>query len=157
MGACCLVIESFTMTDRDKLLERLRLIEALYEGGATPGERAAAAAARERVRARLATLEPRDPPVEYRFTLNNTWSRRLFVSLLRRYGLRPYRYNRQRHTTVMVRVSRGFVNETLWPEFQALDEALREHLDHQTESIIQEAVAADASEAEEVAEVRALD
>jgi hypothetical protein len=145
------------MDDRDRLLEKLRLIEALYEGGATVGERAAAAAARQRVQARLHTLERSDPPVEYRFTLNNTWSRRLFVALLRRYGLSPYRYSRQRHTTVMVRVSRGFVDETLWPEFQELDKALREHLDRQTETIIQEAVDADGSEAEEIADVHRLE
>ena len=102
-------------------------------------------------------MERADPSIEFRFTLNNTWSRRLFVSLLRRYGLRPYRYSRQRHTTVMVRVSRGFVDETLWPEFQALDEALREHLDRQTETIIQEAVDADGSEAEEVADIHVLE
>jgi len=145
------------MSDRDKLLDRLRLIEALYEGGATAGERAAAAAARERVQARLRQMEQTAPPIEFRFTLNNAWSRRLFVALLRRYGLRPYRYSRQRHTTVMVRVSRGFVDETLWPEFQALDEALREHLDRQTETIIQEAVDADGSEAEEVADIHVLE
>jgi hypothetical protein len=145
------------MSDRDKLLDRLRLIEALYEGGATAGERAAAAAARERVQARLRQMEQTAPPIEFRFTLNNAWSRRLFVALLRRYGLRPYRYSRQRHTTVMVRVSRGFVDETLWPEFQALDEALREHLDRQTETIIQEAVNADGSEAEEVADIHVLE
>ena len=145
------------MTDRDKLLDRLRLIEALYEGGATAGERAAAAAARARVQARLRRMEQEAPPVEYRFTLNNTWSRRLFVALLRRYGVRPYRYARQRHTTVMARVSHKFVKETLWPEFRELEAALTEHLDRLTESIIQDAVEADVSEAEEVVDVRVLE
>ena len=145
------------MDDRERLLEKLRLIEALYEGGSTAGERAAAAAARTRVQARLRELEPRDPAVEHRFTLNNVWSRKLFVALLRRYGLRPYRYNRQRHTTVMARVSRRFVEETLWPEFTELDKALQEHLDRQTESIIREVVDSDSSEAEEVADVGILE
>lgn len=141
------------MDDRDRLLEKLRLIEALHEGGATAGERAAAAAARCRIQARLGKLEPVDPLVEHRFTLNNNWSRKLFVALLRRHGLRPYRYSRQRHTTVMARASRRFVEETLWPEFVELDTALQEHLDRITESVIQDAVAADASEAEQVADV----
>ena len=145
------------MTDRDKLLAKLRLIEALYEGGATAGERAAAAAARTRVQDRLRKLERTEAVTEFRFTLNNAWSRRLFVSLLRRHGVRPYRYHRQRHTTVMARVTREFVDATLWPEFTELDAALREHLDNLTESIIQEAVEADASEAEEVVDVRVLE
>jgi hypothetical protein len=139
------------MTDRDKLLERLRLIEALHEGGATAGERAAAAAARERVRARLRAMEREAPAVEYRFTLGDRWSRRLFVALLRRHGVRPYRYSRQRHTTVMARVTRKFAEETLWPEFQELEAALSAHLDGVTDSIIHDAINPDASEAEEVA------
>lgn len=145
------------MTDRDKLLERLRRIEALYEGGATAGERAAAAAARARVQERLRKLEPCDPAVEHRFTLDNVWSRKLFVALLRRYDLRPYRYRRQRRTTVMVRVPRAFVGETLWPEFQELDAALLEHLDQFTESIIQEVVDGDSSEAEERSDLAFLE
>jgi len=82
--------------------------------------------------------------------MSNAWSRQLFVALLRRYGVRPYRYHRQRHTTVMALVSRSFVDETLWPEFEALDTALTEHLSRVTEAIIAEAIAKDTSEAEEV-------
>ena len=138
------------VNDRDKLLEKLRRIEALFSGGSTEGERAAAGEALGRIQARLRDLERSDPPVEYRFALANAWSRTLFVALLRRYGVRPYRYQRQRHTTVMARVSRSFVDETLWPEFVALDAALTEHLDRVTEAIIAEAIAGDTSEAEEV-------
>ncbi len=44
------------------------------------------------------------------------WPRRVFVALLRRYGIRPYRYRRQRYTTVMAKVSQRFVDDTLWPQ-----------------------------------------
>jgi len=138
------------VNDRDKLLEKLRRIEALFSGGSTEGERAAAGEALGRIQARLRDLERSDPPVEFRFTMSNAWSRQLFVALLRRYGVRPYRYHRQRHTTVMALVSRSFVDETLWPEFEALDAALTEHLSRVTEAIIAEAIAKDTSEAEEV-------
>ena len=138
------------VNDRDRLLEKLRRIEALFSGGSTAGERAAAGEALGRIQARLRDLERSDPPVEFRFTMSNTWSRTLFVALLRRYGVRPYRYHRQRHTTVMARVSRAFVDETLWPEFVALDTALTDHLSLVTEAIIAEAIAEDTSEAEEV-------
>jgi hypothetical protein len=141
--------ESHVMDDESKLLEKLRRIEALHAGAATAGERDAAAEARRRIQARLLGLRDADPPEEYRFSLENAWSRRLFVALLRRYGLRPYRYHRQRANTVMVRIPRSF-ERTIWPEFVALDEALREHLDSVAQRVISEAIASDTSEAEEI-------
>src|SRR5688572_19492675 len=57
------------------------------------------------------------------FSLHHRWQRRLFAALCRRYGLEPYRYRRQRYTTVMVRVPKSFVNETLWPEYLQIKEA----------------------------------
>src|SRR5437764_10276261 len=143
------------MTEADRLIEKLRRIEALFAGATTPGERVAAGVAMERILARLKEAGRRDPPVEYRFSLDSEWSRRLFVALLRRYGIRPYRYSRQRYTTVMARVPRSFVAETLWPEFEALNEALREHLAAITSSIISQAVSSDVSEAEVVPELAA--
>jgi hypothetical protein len=138
------------MNDEAKLLEKLRRIEALHAGASTPGEREAASEARQRILNRLGEQRQSDPPVEYKFSLENRWSRRLFLALLRRYGLRPYRYPRQRANTVMVRLPRSFSATTLWPEFQALDEALREHLDAVAERVVAEAIAADTSEAEEI-------
>jgi hypothetical protein len=61
------------------------------------------------------------------------------MALLRRYGLDPYRYRRQRRTTVVVRAPRRFVDETLWPEFQELNEVLTAHLDDVTRRVIAEA------------------
>ena len=66
-----------------------------------------------------------DPPVEYKFTMSDMWSRKLFVALLRRYDIKPFRYYRQRYTTVMANVSKTFVDETLWPEFQELNKTLK--------------------------------
>jgi hypothetical protein len=77
------------MTDEQRLIEKLQLIEALFAGAATPGEREAAAQARERIRARLRQQQLSDPPVEYVFTLQDVWSRQLMIALMRRYDLRP--------------------------------------------------------------------
>jgi hypothetical protein len=140
------------MSDEDLLREKLRKIEALFSGAGTAGERSAAEAARERVRRRLADLSRQDPPVEMRFSLADQWSRRLFSALCRRYDLRPYRYYRQRRTTVMVRVPAGFVDQVLWPEFQQLNSALVQYLDEITVRVIRDAVHGDASEAAEVAQ-----
>jgi hypothetical protein len=138
------------MDDRDKLFERLRKIEALYAGAATPGERDAAASARERIRAKLASFAQQERAEEYRFSMDNPWSRKIFLALLRRYGIEPYRYGRQRRNTVMARVPRSFVEETLMPEFREMNLALFDHLERITDDIISQEISSDTSEAREV-------
>jgi hypothetical protein len=137
--------------DEAKLREKLSRIEALFAGATTEGERVAAAEARRRIQQRLETVERLDPPVEFQFTLADTWSRKLFLSLLRRYDLKPYRYRGQRRTTVMVKVPKPFVHETLWPEFQQINAAMRSYLDEVTDRIIADVIHGDSSEAREVA------
>jgi hypothetical protein len=133
------------------LLEKLRKIERLYAGAATPGEKEAAAEAIARIRQRLGEVERVEKPIEYRFTLTDGWSKKLFLALLRRYELRPYRYARQRRNTVMVRVPRSFVNETLWPEFLELSEVLKTYLEEVTNRVIAQAIHEDAGEEEIIA------
>lgn len=139
------------MDNETRLREKLSRIEALFAGATTEGERIAAAEARRRIQARLFSVEQEKPPVEYRFTLADAWSRKVFLALLRRYDLKPYRYRGQRRTTVMVRVPEPFVNETLWPEFEQLNEALRTYLDEVTDRIVADVIHGDSSEATEVA------
>lgn len=138
------------MTSEAQLREKLRKIEALFVGAGTPGERLAAAAALERVRARLAEIEKREPTIQMQFSLSDQWSRRLFVALCRRYGLLPYRLPRQRRTTVMLRVPKDFVERVLWPEFLELNKALKQYLNEVTLRVIREEVHGDASEAAEM-------
>ena len=140
------------MTTEPQLREKLRKITALFEGAATAGERQAAAVAMERVRQALDAAVKTQPPPETKFSLADQWQRRLFLALCRRYGLKPYRYKGQRHTTVVVRVPRSFVDQTLWPEYLALEEALHSYLREATERIIREEVYRDAGEATERAE-----
>ncbi len=139
------------MTDDALLRDRLRKIEALLAGAGTEGERLAAEAAHERVRARLAGFERSEPPIEMKIRLPDEWSRRLFLALARRYGLKPYRYPKQRYTTVMLRVPRRVVDEVLWPEFKELNQALQTYLSEVTLRLIHEQVHADTSEAPELA------
>lgn len=126
--------------DEAKLLQKLRDLEALFAGATTEGERVAAGTARERIQARLRETERTDPPVEYRFTVRDMWSKKLLLALLRRYGLSPYRYRGQRHTTVMVRVSKTFVASTLWPQFERASAELRKHLEDVASRVIDEAL-----------------
>lgn len=134
--------------DETRLIEKLRLIETLFSGATTEGERVAADRARQRILERLALSEAEDPPIEYRFSMPDMWSRKVFVALLRRYGLRPYRYRGQRYTTVMARVSKPFVDETLWPEFQEISEALQTYLSDVTDRVVHQVIHQDSSEAE---------
>ena len=90
-----------------------------------------------------------EPAVEFQFNLVDTWGRKLFTALCRRYGLRPYRYKRQRRTTLMVKVPRSFMQQTLWPEYQELRSALEVYLREATDRIIREEVFGDDSEAAE--------
>lgn len=113
------------------------------------GERQAAESALERIRRRLAQLEQAEPAVEFRFSLPDGWSKSLFIALLRRYGLKPYRFAGQRRTTVMVKVAASFVDEVLWPEFREANATLRSHLDSVTERIIHEAIHGGGADIEE--------
>jgi hypothetical protein len=135
--------------DEGALKRKLEAIEALFAGAATEGERAAAGAARERILERLKAAREAAPPIEYRFSMSNEWSRRLFVALLRRYGLSPYRYKGQRYTTVMVRVQKSFVDQTLWPQFVELDKTLQRYLEEVAERVIREVLQQESGDVEE--------
>jgi hypothetical protein len=137
------------MTDEEQLRQKLRKISALFEGATTAGERNAAAAAIERVKQALASVAKTERAAEVQFTMPDRWQRRLFTALCRRYGLEPYRYKRQRYTTVMLRVPRSFLDRTLWPEYLQLKEALDIYLNEATERIIRDEVFRDDEEAEE--------
>jgi hypothetical protein len=129
-----------------ELITKLAQLEALFAGTTYAGEREAAANARDKLRARLTELLATDAPVEQQFTLRDIWSVRLMVALLRRYDLRPYRRKGQRYTTVMAKVPRRFLEETLWPQFVQLSATLEQYLSEVTERVIAQAICADASE-----------
>jgi hypothetical protein len=137
------------MTTEQELRQKLRKISALFEGATTSGEQDAAAAAIDRVRKALVAAERVEPSVETEFKPLDRWHRRLFTALCRRYGLKPYRYPRQRYSTVVLRAPKSFINNTLWPEFLEIKSALDEYLNEATERIIREEVFGNSEEAEE--------
>jgi hypothetical protein len=136
------------LNDERSLIEKLARIEALFARAGTEGERAAAAGAAERIRRRLREVAKSDPPVEYRFAVTDGWSRKLLLALLRRYGIHPYRYRSQRRTTIMARVSRSFVEETLWPEFREFNRTLQAYLSEITDRVIAEAISTEGQDEE---------
>ena len=136
------------MTFEDQLRDRLRKVEALYLGGMTLGERQAAGAAAERLKVKLAEAALADPPVERMYTLADAWSVKLFIALCRRYGFKPYRYPRQRRTTVMVRAPQRAFAQMVWQPFLELHAEMHRYFEQTTDTLIRNAVHADASDAE---------
>jgi hypothetical protein len=138
------------------LREKLRKIEALFAGAATAGEKAAADAAADRIRARLLKATANEKIEEVRFSVPDVWSRQLFIALCRRYGLTPFRYRRMHQQTLIVKGPRSFIDQTLWPEFQDLSAALSAYLSEITERLIREEVHGETSDAEERDEPKRL-
>lgn len=134
----------------EQLREKLRKVEALYFGAGTAGEREAAEAATARLKSKLAEISRQDPTVEMQFSMPDPWAVRLFVALCRRYGIRPYRYPRQRNTTIMVRAPQRFFNTVVWRQFSEMHADLWRHLEETTERLIREAVHSDTTDAETV-------
>ena len=132
--------------DEERLLEKLRRIEALHANPGTDGEGEAAAKARERILERIEELRGAGV-IEVRFSMPDHYSRRLLMALMRRYGLEPYRYPGQRYTTVRVSAPKKFLDDTFWPEFKALSDELTKFLDEVTNRVIEQALDADTSEA----------
>ncbi|MCA9759673.1 MAG: hypothetical protein KDA27_28005 [Candidatus Eisenbacteria bacterium] len=133
------------------MISKLRSIEALFAGATTDGERNAADKARERILQRLALLEREEPAVEHRFSMPDLWSRTLFLALLRRYGIRPYRRKGQRHTTVTAKVSRKFVDETLWPQYLESSTVLEAYLAEVTDRVVQQLLGEEGTNAQTTA------
>ena len=74
------------MAIEDELRERLRKVEALLFGATTAGEREAANAAAERLKAKLAEASRLDPPVEMKFTMWDVLQGRLMTTRNRKYA-----------------------------------------------------------------------
>ena len=144
------------MSSETELREKLRKIEALFARTTIVGEKVAAGAAAERIRTQLREVQAREQAVEVQFSILDPWSRRLFVALCRRYGLRAFRYPRMKRQTLVLKAPKSFVDRVLWPEFQQINAALSEYLSEVTDRLIRDEVFGEAGEAEEVAEPQKL-
>jgi len=143
------------MTDEQQIRDKLAKIKSLFAGATTPGERVAAQAAIERLQQRIDGVSPApsvaDPPVEFRFSLRNPWSLRLFLALCRSKGFKPYRYPRMRRTSVCIRIGKRAVSTDLWPEYVEMNAVLTEYLGELADHIIADCINPDRSDAEVVA------
>jgi hypothetical protein len=98
--------------DLTDLTDKIRKIEALIAGAASEGERSAAIFAKKRLQDKIQAQ-----PIEYRVSLESRSKKKLFQAMCYKHGLSTYKYKGQKYTTAMVRVSKLFMDEVLWPEF----------------------------------------
>jgi hypothetical protein len=133
------------MVEHRDIRERLAKLEALFARGATAGERAAAGAAMGRLQARLdlggKTIS--EPEIEMQYSLPDVWSVRLFVAICRKHGVQPFRYPRQRRTTVMVRIRKSVFERTIAAEFQALHRELTSYFAEMVDHLISDVMKSD--------------
>ena len=126
--------------DQTSLVDEMRRIERRHAGTLANDEQPV-----DRIRARLREVRGREPDVEVGYSIDDPWELMLLVALCRRYGLRPLRRPRQRSSTVRLLAPKSFMTHTLWPEFLALADALRNHLFRFTDATIREAIYDDAT------------
>jgi hypothetical protein len=88
--------------------------------------------------ARLAELRAREPCEECQIAMPDAWVGALLIALLHDWGLDPYRYARQRSTTLIVSVPPTFANEILMPELQKLTDVACARFGNVTRDLIAE-------------------
>ncbi len=140
------------MSDEQRLKEKLRAIEALIAGTTYGGERDAAAGARQRIIERLVAVMA-ETPIEWQFTVDR-YERQLLIALARRYDLKPYRYHRQRYSTLIIRAPERFLRETFLPEYDRMVEVLGNHLAELTQRVVADVLNGDLSEPPEQPQLR---
>lgn len=112
------------------LIDKIRKVEALLVGAKSEGERQAAELAIQRLQGRLEAQ-----PIEYTVHQSNLWMKSLFIAICQKYKIKTYRYTRQKFTTTMVRVSKPFMDEILWPEFNKYSRMFQELADEIMEDL----------------------
>jgi len=99
------------------LLEKIQKIEALIAGAQTEGEKDAAISAKDRVLKRYSELKMEEDKIEFTLSTPDSWHKKLLIAICRKYELKPYRYKRQKYTTVMLNVNEKFLNQVVWKEY----------------------------------------
>jgi hypothetical protein len=91
-------------------------------------------------RALAEALNASAPLQEFRFSLASTRSQVLFCALLKRCGIKAYRYRGQKRSTVNARVSKPLVDELLWPRYLEFASILDLFFDGLTFQVISDTV-----------------
>jgi len=120
----------------ESLLEKIKKIEALIDGASSEGEKEAAISAKKRILNKYPHLEIHKDPKEYSLRTEGEWDKKLLLAICRKYGIKPYRYKRQKYTTVMVNINEEFLNKVLWKEYTEYSSHLNKLIGEITDSLI---------------------
>ncbi|PIV60109.1 MAG: hypothetical protein COS14_05225 [Bacteroidetes bacterium CG02_land_8_20_14_3_00_31_25] len=118
------------------ILEKIKKIEALISGATTDGEKIAAIFAKQRILDKYPELETNRQQTEWTLHTPDTWHKKLLMALCRKYEIKPYRYARQKYTTVMVKINEDFLNKVLWPEYLEYSKHLEQLIKEITNDLI---------------------
>ena len=119
------------------LLDKIKKIESLIIGAKTDGEKNAAISAKERILRKFPELELNNNLKEYTLYTPDSWHKKLLIAICRKYEIKPYRYHRQKYTTVMVRINEDFLNKILWKEYTEYSKHLEELISEITDDLIE--------------------
>ena len=84
--------------------------------------------------------------IEMKFSLQDGHSKKLFIALARKYGYKPYRYPRQKRTTVILKGKRAFFEDVLWPHYVSLSQDLTFLLEQVTNEAVRAILRGDPSD-----------
>ncbi len=121
----------------ENLQEKIKKIEALILGTQTKGEKNATISDKDRIlKKKYPELEINRDAVEFNLSTTDYWHKKLLLAICRKYGLKPYRYKRQKYTTVMVYVNEVFLNTVVWKEYLEYSRHLESLVDDITNDLI---------------------
>jgi hypothetical protein len=120
----------------ENLLEKIKKIEALINGAQTIGEKDAAISAKDRILSRYPELKNQKNLIEYSLRTPDNWHKKLLLAICRKYGLKPYRYKRQKYTTVMLKINEDFLNKVVWKEYLEYSDHLEKLVNTVTDELI---------------------
>jgi hypothetical protein len=119
------------------IYDKIKKIEALINGTNVEGERQAAIAAKQRLEAQVPAMPMQHvDAIEYTLSSTDRWHKQLILALCGKYDLKPYRYHRQKYTTVMVRCNETFMDTVFWPEYKVYARHLEALVDEITDDLI---------------------
>jgi hypothetical protein len=83
---------------------------------------------------------------ELQYSMPDVWALRIFIALCRKHGLRPYRYPRQRRTTVVVRANPAVFEQTVLAEFTELHRELVRYFSETVDHLLADAMRSDGND-----------
>ncbi|MEA3443462.1 MAG: hypothetical protein U9R19_01905 [Bacteroidota bacterium] len=119
-----------------KILEKIKKIEALILGASTDGEKNAAELAKQRILDKYQGIENIRNAKEFKLMTADSWHHKLLLAICRKYGVKPYRYHRQKLSTVMIKVNEDFLDDVLWKEYTEYSDHLSKLIEEITDGLI---------------------